>query len=119
MSPTNSATLTPNIPSEAFTFIALYPNPLQIPNQWGGRVHYVFRLPAYASGNATLSVFDLAAEKVAQLAPQTVQPGINILTWDGTNDAGRPCASGSYLLRLEITGAGLSEKDQRWLGLLR
>jgi hypothetical protein len=48
-----------------------------------------------------LLIFDVSGARVRSLADRTMPAGDYRLTWDGTNDRGRPLASGAYFYRLE------------------
>ncbi|RMG38502.1 MAG: T9SS C-terminal target domain-containing protein [Methanobacteriota archaeon] len=49
----------------------------------------------------TLKVFDLLGRTVKTLVNAPKAPGTYTVQWDGTNDAGKPVASGVYLYRLQ------------------
>ncbi|MBK8166997.1 MAG: hypothetical protein IPK64_13740 [bacterium] len=51
-------------------------------------------------GYADLSVFDARGSRIRQLVAAQLTAGEHRATWDGTDEAGRPVASGTYLLRL-------------------
>ncbi|HXF59366.1 MAG TPA: FlgD immunoglobulin-like domain containing protein, partial [Candidatus Saccharimonadales bacterium] len=51
-----------------------------------------------------LLIFDVSGARVRSLADRPMGAGIQELTWDGTNDGGRPLASGAYFYRLEAEG---------------
>jgi len=48
-----------------------------------------------------LLIFDVSGALVRRLADRAMPAGDYHLTWDGTNDRGRPLASGAYFYRLE------------------
>ncbi len=52
-----------------------------------------------AAGAGALDVLDVAGRRVARIA-SGLPPGRHALRWDGTDDAGRPVASGIYFARL-------------------
>jgi hypothetical protein len=51
-----------------------------------------------------LTVFDVSGARVRTLADRPMAAGQYQLTWDGTNDRGRPLASGAYFYRLDADG---------------
>ena len=51
-----------------------------------------------------LLIFDVSGARVRGLADRTMPAGDHVLRWDGTNDQGRPLASGAYFYRLEADG---------------
>jgi hypothetical protein len=48
---------------------------------------------------AVVDVFDVAGRRIRRLAAGPLPEGRTGLDWDGTNEAGRPAASGMYLIR--------------------
>lgn len=52
-------------------------------------------------GQARLAVFDVAGRRVRTLVDGMRSAGSHAATWDGRNEAGRPCPSGVYLYRLD------------------
>lgn len=59
-----------------------------------------FALPA-TQGNVRLAVYDLTGRLVKVLAEGEFPAGLHEVRWDGTDDAGNPAPSGTYLCRLE------------------
>ena len=64
------------------------------------------RFTAEREGPVRLAVFDPAGRLTAILLDEKVGAGAHAVRWDGRDGAGRPAASGVYLIRLE--GAGVS-----------
>jgi len=62
-----------------------------------------------------LLIFDVSGARVRTLADRPMPAGEYRLTWDGTNDRGRPLASGAYFYRLEADDV----MEARKLTLLR
>jgi len=62
-----------------------------------------------------VAVYDLAGRRVAVLADRVFQAGDHSVTWQGRDAAGRPMASGSYVIRLE----NASGADQRTVTLVK
>jgi hypothetical protein len=91
-----SQTFTPVLRMEPLALLGLYPNP------FSERLKIAFR--SGAAGSLWLGVYNVAGERVAGFAVEAI-PGVNTISWDGKNDAGAPCASGAYLLRLQSQGA--------------
>ena len=60
-----------------------------------------FDMPAPAA--VRLRLFDVAGRPVRTLV-RDAQAGRNAVTWDGTDDAGRPVGTGIYVYRLEAPG---------------
>jgi hypothetical protein len=57
-----------------------------------------------------LGVYDLDGRRVALLLDAVRPPGSGAAVWDGTDGAGRPAASGLYLVRLEAGGSQTSRR---------
>jgi len=57
-----------------------------------------------APGQVLLQVLDVRGRLVRSLADGAFPAGDHTVTWDGRDDAGRPAASGTYLLLLEAPG---------------
>ena len=55
-----------------------------------------------ARGRVSVRVYDTTGRLVRTLFEKdALSPGVHLVGWDGTNDAGQPVASGIYLCRLE------------------
>lgn len=61
------------------------------------RIH--FELPA--SGQVQLKIYDIGGRKVRTLVHENKEAGYHNVTWDGTDDLGRPVSSGIYFYRIE------------------
>ena len=72
-----------------------YPNPFNPSTQ----IH--FGLPE--AGYVSLAIYDILGRKVAELVNGLCQAGFHSVTWDGTNSAGTPVATGMYLTRFVVT----------------
>jgi hypothetical protein len=68
------------------------------PNPFNPRTEIAFDLPR--DGRAHLAVYDLGGRLVRTLADGELPCGRHRATWSGDDDAGRPAATGAYLLRL-------------------
>jgi len=84
------------------------------PNPFNPAVTLTWSQPE--AGPVRLAVFDVLGRRVAMLHDESTEPGAYALRWDGTDDAGRPLASGIYFARL--VGAGRQQSVTR-LTLLR
>ncbi|MBN2172347.1 MAG: CotH kinase family protein [Candidatus Krumholzibacteriota bacterium] len=62
------------------------------------------------AGPATLDVFDVAGRRVRRLAGGDLPAGAHEAVWRGRDDAGRRCAAGIYLVRLQAGGRGVARK---------
>jgi len=108
-----------------FTFVAegtatalgpdpiLRPNPgfslePAIPNPFNPRTRLRFRLER--AGPAHLGIHDVAGRRVRALLDGARDAGMHEVGWDGTDDAGRPVASGTYFARLRSGGETRSRK---------
>jgi hypothetical protein len=65
----------------------------------------VLRFAVAAPGAADLVVFDARGRRIRRLwGGAGAQPGEHAVRWDGRDDAGRPVASGAYVVRLRAGG---------------
>ena len=89
--------------SENSTFC--YPNP-----SYDGKVKIHFTLEGPTQVN--LQVFDVRGESVwgQTLSPSQTQEGVNLLNWDGVNQAGQRLASGLYLLTITVGDKTVTKK---------
>jgi hypothetical protein len=78
------------------------------PNPFNPRTELAFTLPV--AGRARLSLHDARGALVRTLVDGDLAAGMHRPTWDGTDEAGRPAASGAYFARLEAGGAVESVK---------
>jgi hypothetical protein len=53
------------------------------------------------SGHVSLQVHDMMGRLVKTLANEQLQPGAHQLVWNAKDDAGRPVAAGTYILRIQ------------------
>lgn len=93
-----------DVPTEAPTsdhFVALHPNPF--------REVTTVEYEVTHAAHVVLDVFDLAGRRVRTLVAAEVSAGTHRSVWDGTDDAGRPVASGTYVLRLRV-GEGVETR---------
>ncbi|MEO0257666.1 MAG: T9SS type A sorting domain-containing protein, partial [candidate division WOR-3 bacterium] len=81
-----------------FALYAPYPNPAK------GKLTIQFSVPSGA--NTSLVLYDIMGRRVSNLY-QGNEPGLHILTWDGTGDNGSSLPAGVYFLRL-THGSGRS-----------
>jgi len=80
-------------PSRGFALLGVVPNP------FNPATTIRFQLPAASTINA--DVWSVDGARVRTLArSQTFPAGTNEVPWDGRDDAGRPVASGVYLVRV-------------------
>ncbi len=80
-----------NIPT-SHTLSQNYPNP------FNSGTEIRFALPT--SGYVTLTVFDVLGREVTRLVDQDLGPGVESVSWDGTDAGGRSVPSGVYFYRL-------------------
>jgi len=62
------------------------------------------------AGPVNLRVFDVSGRLVKILASGQLPAGNHTATWDGTNDRGRPVATGVYFYKLEADGKSFSKR---------
>ena len=73
-----------------------YPNPF---GSWT-----VFRYSLARPSRVSVTVFNIAGQKVATLVDGYQNPGVYTMTWDGRGNDGRHVASGVYLYRVIAPG---------------
>jgi flagellar hook assembly protein FlgD len=56
------------------------------------------------SGATRVEVYDIQGRLVKRLVNAWLPAGNHAVTWDGTNDQGRPVGSGVYFSRIESNG---------------
>ncbi len=83
--------------SRATSFDAPFPNPAS------GEVTFAFSLQT--DGRVTLTVYDLAGRRVAEVADGDLTAGRHTLTWDASS-----IASGAYIVRLVTAGHTLNRQ---------
>ena len=67
------------------------------------------------AGHLKIEVFNIAGQRIKILIDRTIEAGLNTINWDGTDDQGRPVASGVYYYHLT---AG-EQSDTRKMVLLK
>jgi glucose/arabinose dehydrogenase len=73
------------------------------PNPFNPSTQVTFQVPEVGHGaQASLQVFDVTGQHVATLLQGSVRAGRYRADWNGTDDAGRAVASGSYFVRLRV-----------------
>lgn len=69
------------------------------PNPFNPKTTISFSLPR--EERVTLAVFDAAGRRVKTLHDKVEGAGVHRVIWDGTDEAGRPVASGVYFYRMD------------------
>lgn len=75
------------------------------PNPFNPSTTISFSISTEMAKNAGLIIYNVKGQKVKTfpINPLTVQP-INSVTWDGTDNSGKPVSSGIYLYKLIVNG---------------
>lgn len=89
-------TAAPIVPAAALAIGKVAPNP------FNPRTVVAFSVPS--TGAATLGIYDVRGRLVRTLVDGFLAAGTHEATWDGTDDAGRAQAAGTYLARLAQAG---------------
>jgi flagellar hook assembly protein FlgD len=88
------------------------------PNPCEGPTRFIIGLPE--AGTVTLALYDRAGARVRLLRDGSeVGAGVLLVDWDGTNDAGKPVASGSYRYCLDYSRNGTNSTIVKKLVLVR
>jgi hypothetical protein len=99
----NSVTVSATGPPTLVTGLdALYPSPFN--------PRCTVRFSLARASRVRLAAFDLRGRRVATLLDAPRPAGVHRVTWTGTDDAGRPLASGVYVLRLLADGLADTRK---------
>lgn len=83
------------------------------PNPFNPETRIQFTLPV--DGHMTLQVYNSAGQLVRSLADGSHRAGFYDVVWNGTDDAGRVAASGTYVYHLDMPGASFSESRRMTL----
>jgi hypothetical protein len=78
------------------------------PNPFNPGTSIRFYLPSKSP--VRLDVFDIRGALVRRLADGTFDAGPHVREWDGTDDDGRPVASGVYVYRLTADRKSMTKK---------
>jgi hypothetical protein len=70
------------------------------PNPFNPDTKMDFSLPY--SAHVTLEVYNILGQKVVTLADETFPSGHHSITWNGTNENGRPLAAGVYFSKFQV-----------------
>jgi len=81
------------------------------PNPGGGEASIAFRLVREAE--ATVSVFDVAGRRVAELSREQFPAGMSSLRWNGRDERGRSLPAGTYLVELRVGEWSMTRKLTR------
>ncbi|MBD3163138.1 MAG: hypothetical protein GF346_11860 [Candidatus Eisenbacteria bacterium] len=73
------------------------------PNPADGPVGIRYQVPA--DGRVTMELFDVEGRRVRTLVDRKLRAGDHAFVWDGTDQLGRPVASGTYWVRYAAEGA--------------
>jgi hypothetical protein len=79
------------------------------PNPARPSTRIAFSLPAGVTGGVALSVYDTGGRRVRTFQ-RTFSPGLNEVSWDGTDDRGALVRSGMYFYRLDVGHLSLTRR---------
>jgi Peptidase family C25/FlgD Ig-like domain len=80
------------------------------PNPFNPSTVIGYAVPGSAPQRVTIRIYTVAGRLVRTLVSRSHEPGYHEARWDGTDDHGRPAASGVYLYRAEIGADTLTRK---------
>lgn len=78
------------------------------PNPMSGRTTLVMQLPTRQ--RVSVDVYNVLGQRVRTLCDAVLPPGAHSVTWDGTDEKGRPASNGVYLYQLRAGAAKLTRK---------
>ncbi|NBC17325.1 MAG: T9SS type A sorting domain-containing protein [Bacteroidetes bacterium] len=90
----STGTATDRIEAALASLLENYPNPFTTSTT----IPYTVERP----GPVTVRIYDLLGRTVRTLVQADRPAGTHRITWDGTDDTGRPVAAGPYLCRLRV-----------------
>lgn len=76
--------------------------PYAAPNPFNPSTRIRFEVGGSRSAEVQVDVYDVAGRKVRSLYRGSVQPGPQVIDWNGRSDAGDAVASGLYLARVRV-----------------
>ena len=89
-----------------------YPNPFN-PST-------ALRFSLEEQSHVVLAIYDLSGQLVRTIVNESREAGTHNMQWDGTGEAGQDVASGVYIVRLDVRGAGQGQSSAvRKMTLLR
>jgi hypothetical protein len=80
------------------------------PNPFNPSTVIGYAVPGTEPQRVTIRVYTVSGRLTRTLVSRSEEPGYHEARWDGTDDHGRPAASGVYLYRAEIGAATLTRK---------
>ncbi|MFZ1946272.1 MAG: FlgD immunoglobulin-like domain containing protein [bacterium] len=90
---TTAAGAPPALAGSPVSIRGTYPNPFN--------AGVLIEVAVQADCAVSLTIYDVSGRRVKRLCEsRSVPAGVHRLTWDGTDDRGKPVASGAYLCRL-------------------
>lgn len=89
------------LPTE-FSVLQNYPNP------FNGST--VIPISLEHDSRVSITVFNVLGQAVRSIIDADLPPGSQTITWDGTDQTGRPVASGVYFYRLHSSEASITKK---------
>lgn len=92
----------------------VYPN---YPNPFNNRTNVDIAIPE--EGRVTIAIYNFMGQEVKRLINGRKPAGMYRLSWDGSDDMGRPCGSGVYLLRALFSTDSETQRTVRKLTLLK
>jgi photosystem II stability/assembly factor-like uncharacterized protein len=78
------------------------------PDPSSGPVRVAFAIPS--DGNVLVTVSDVTGKAVRRLLDCRTTAGNHVLSWDGTDDNGRPLPKGIYICELRAHGLAVTQK---------
>jgi predicted outer membrane repeat protein len=82
-----------------------------VPNPFGSSATIAYAVPQSSDyRRVVLKLYDVRGRCVKTLVDASVPPGMHSATWDGTDQAGRPAASGIYFHRLTWNGECITRR---------
>lgn len=83
---------------------------LNSPNPFNSTTQIRFRKPSHCNDKIEVNVYNILGIKVKRLVSGNVAEGVNLLTWDGTDERGTMLPSGIYFYTLRAGDITISRK---------
>jgi YVTN family beta-propeller protein len=78
------------------------------PNPFRNQINLSYQIPR--TGPVSITVYNIAGQRVRTLVDQDMSPGYYSAVWDGRDQAGSSISSGIYFVRLASDGKALTQK---------
>lgn len=89
------------VSNEYISNITVVPNP--------ARKNVNVKFSMVQPGHVKVTIYNIAGQKVRQLADRSMATGVHTLTWYGRDDMGRNLSSGNYIVEIETASERINK----------